>query len=85
MRHPSSLVPLIVVVSALTLASAQHAAASPPAAPQDRSAPGPPHETNIVVGELPPSSFALRSIDDEPFDLTSADRPLLLLFFRGTW
>jgi hypothetical protein len=85
MRHPSSSALLVVALFALTAASAQRATAWTPAAAQDRLAPGSPHETNIVVGELPPTSFALRSIDDEAFDLAAADRPLLLLFFRGTW
>lgn len=47
--------------------------------------PGPQHATRIVVGESPPTSFVLRSIDDELFDLESAGGPILLLFFRGTW
>ena len=46
---------------------------------------GPQHATRIVVGESPPTSFVLRSIDDELFDLESAGGPILLLFFRGTW
>ena len=82
MRHLSSSALLGVAV---IVASVQPTAAWAQAAQQDRLAPGPPHETNIVVGELPPSSFVLRSIDDEPFDLASNERPLLLLFFRGTW
>jgi len=53
----------------------------------DRMAPGPPHETNLVVGQLPPTGFVLESLDGESYDLTAArgERPLLLLFFRGTW
>lgn len=49
--------------------------------------PGPPHETNIVVGEAPPTTFVLESIDGEIHDLGAAagERPILLLFFRGTW
>lgn len=82
MRHLSS---SALLGAAMIVTSVQPAAASAPAAQQDRLAPGPPHETNIVVGELPPASFTLRSIDDELFDLASNQRPLLLLFFRGTW
>jgi len=85
MRHPSWLALLAVAFVAVPAASTQSASALPGPAQQDRMAPGPPHETNIVVGESPPTSFALRSIDDETFDLASAERPLLLLFFRGTW
>lgn len=85
MRHPSSPALLVFVGLVLTVASAERASAWSPAAQQDRLAPGPPHETNIVVGELPPASFVLDSIDDETFDLEQAEGPLLLLFFRGTW
>ncbi|NKB88856.1 MAG: hypothetical protein GKS06_11620 [Acidobacteria bacterium] len=52
---------------------------------QDRNAPGAPHESNIVVGEVPPTTFSLDSIDGDTYDLASVDRPILLLFFRGTW
>ncbi len=54
----------------------------------DRMAPGPPHETNLELGQLPPSTFALPSaIDGTLFDLAEqrGERPILLLFFRGTW
>lgn len=85
MRHPSSSALLVVAVFALTAASVDPAVAWPPAVQQDRLAPGPTHETKIVVGDTPPTSFELRSIDDESFNLATADRPLLLLFFRGTW
>jgi cytochrome oxidase Cu insertion factor (SCO1/SenC/PrrC family) len=60
--------------------SAVHAAPS-----QDRDAPGPAHTSNIVVGEAPPATFVLESIDGTAYDLGAAEGPLLLLFFRGTW
>lgn len=85
MRQLSSSGLLAVALVALPAATLQGAAAPPPAAQQDPAAPGPRHETRIVVGESPPTSFTLRSLDDEAFDLASADQPLLLLFFRGTW
>lgn len=55
---------------------------------QDRMAPGPPHESLLVVGQPPPTSFALHSVtDSSTFDLEAArgERPILLLFFRGVW
>lgn len=56
---------------------------------QDREglAPGPPHESNLQVGEAPPTALVLESIDGDTHDLAQArgERPLLLLFFRGTW
>jgi len=85
MRHLSCSAVLATALVALPAASDQGAAAQPSSAQQNPAAPGPRHETRIVVGESPPTRFALRSIDDEPFDLASADHPLLLLFFRGTW
>lgn len=41
----------------------------------------------VPVGELPPSTFVLESIDGERFDLAASrgQQPLVLLFFRGTW
>lgn len=48
-------------------------------------APGTAHESNIVVGETPPASIVLESIDGESHDLAEVEGPLLLLFFRGTW
>lgn len=57
-------------------------------AQDDRMAPGPRHETLLVVGEPPPTSFALPSVTDAAiFDLEArrGERPILLLFFRGTW
>ncbi len=57
-------------------------------AQSDRLAPGPPHETLLVVGEAPPTSFALPSVTDATiFDLEAqrGERPILLLFFRGAW
>ena len=58
-----------------------------PAEVLQQGAPGPPHETLLTVGEAPPTGFTLESIDDESFSLEEAlgERPLLLLFFRGTW
>ena len=50
--------------------------------------PGPPHETRLVVGELPPATPPLTSVTDgEIFDLAAqrGTRPILLHFFRGTW
>ena len=85
MRQSSSPAVLLIAAAVLVVATAQSAAALPGAASQDRAAPGPPHETKIVVGEAPPTSFELRSIDGETLDLAAADRPILLLFFRGTW
>ena len=85
MRHSSSPALLLVAGVVLAVATVESAAALPGATRQDRTAPGPPHETKIVVGELPPTSFELRSIDGETFELASAGRPILLLFFRGTW
>ncbi len=56
------------------------------AAPQDaRTAPGPAHTTNLVVGE-PAPDFALVSVDGESYRLAAhGERPILLLFFRGAW
>ncbi len=58
-----------------------------PVSAQQSEQPGPPHETNIVVGQAPPTAFVLQSIDGESYDLSTAlgEQPLLLLFFRGTW
>ena len=53
-----------------------------------RSEPGEPHESNLQLGELPPGSFDLASATgDGTFDLEEqrGERPILLLFFRGTW
>lgn len=46
-----------------------------------------PFPSNVTVGEMPPTDFVLESIDGETFDLAAArgDKPLMLLFFRGTW
>lgn len=48
--------------------------------------PGPPHETNLVIGQAPPD-FELTSIDGDSYRLSEqrGRRPLLLVFFRGTW
>ncbi len=53
----------------------------------DRLAPGPPHETNLELGQPPPSAFVLESIDGATYDLAAArgEHAVLLLFFRGTW
>ncbi len=53
----------------------------------DRLAPGLPHETLLELGQLPPSTFSLESTDGDVYDLAAArgERPLMLLFFRGTW
>lgn len=75
---------LVRATCAAAMALAIGTPASPAAA---QETPGPPHQTNIVVGAPPPATFALESIDGEPYDLAEAlgQRPLLLLFFRGTW
>lgn len=67
----------------LALASGEYVAAQ-----SDRMAPGEPHESNLAVGNFPPSSFELPSaVDGALFDLEAqrGERPILLLFFRGTW
>jgi len=48
--------------------------------------PGPPHETNLVIGQAPPD-FELTSIDGDSYRLSEqrGRRPVLLVFFRGTW
>lgn len=45
------------------------------------------YQSNVIVGEMPPTDFVLESIDGETFELAAArgDKPLMLLFFRGTW
>lgn len=68
-----------------TLALALSLAALPAAAQQDAETPGPPHETALTVGEAPPVGFSLPSLDGEVRSLDDVDRPLLLVFFRGTW
>ena len=73
--------------AALAVALALAAAASL-SAEGDRMAPGAPHETNLEIGLLPPTAFALPSATDGAiFDLEAqrGERPILLLFFRGTW
>lgn len=69
---------LLFVLMCSTAALAQDA---------DRLAPGPPHETRLELGQLPPSTFSLESTEGEVHDLAAArgERPLVLLFFRGTW
>ena len=81
MAHPH---PLLRSAGAGAMALAIGVLAAPVAA---QETPGPRHQTNIVVGEPPPATFALESIDGDTYDLTEAlgQRPLLLLFFRGTW
>lgn len=57
-------------------------------AQEDRMAPGETHESNLRLGELPPTTFELASAADGMlFDLEAqrGERPILLLFFRGTW
>ncbi len=54
----------------------------------DRMAPGPPHPTHLEIGQLPPTSFVLPAATDSTlYDLAAqrGERPILLLFFRGTW
>jgi hypothetical protein len=85
MRYLSCLALLTAALVVSPAADVHGAAAWRSAALQDSAVPGPWHATRIVVGESPPTSFVLRSIDDELFDLESAGGPLLLLFFRGTW
>lgn len=59
----------------------------PPVAALAQEEPGPHHETRLQVGEVPPEGFTLESLEGETFTLAEAlgERPLLLLFFRGTW
>ena len=85
MRHLSWSTLLAAALIVLPAASIQGADGWPATAQQSPTAPGPRHETRIVLGESPPTSFELRSIDDERFDLAAAEGPILLLFFRGTW
>lgn len=45
-------------------------------------------DTNLVIGEHPPTTFSLPSATTgELFDLEAArgEDPVLVLFFRGTW
>ncbi len=82
-RLAAAVVPLL---AALTGSSLQAAAPMPAGWQQDdRNAPGAPHETAIEVGSPPPTWFALPSLDGDVHDLGEIDRPILLLFFRGTW
>jgi hypothetical protein len=75
----------VVAVGVLLLALPQVALTAQATQQEDRLAPGPQHATNIVVGEPSPADFALTAIDGATYELGKADRPLLLLFFRGTW
>lgn len=60
-----------------------------PAIPQqqDPEAPGPPHESALTVGELPPAGFTLPSIDGRTHELEAlrGRQALMIVFFRGTW
>jgi hypothetical protein len=58
-----------------------------PGAAEAQETPGPPHQTNLTIGQPPPSLFTLQSIDLQSYDLEAAlgERAILLLFFRGTW
>ena len=72
---------LLLAVAAFILAAAARAQT-------DRLAPGPPHESRLTVGELPPTGFALPSATDgaiRDLEAQRGQRPILLLFFRGTW
>ena len=78
--RPAGLLLLALLSSAATVQS--------DSAQDGEPAPGPPHQTRLTVGEAPPTSFALAAAGDgEIFDLGAArgERPILLLFFRGTW
>lgn len=75
-----------IAFAALVVAVGGHA----PLASQteDQMKPGPTHTTRLEIGKLPPTSFALSSAADGAlFDLAAqrGERPILLLFFRGTW
>lgn len=72
----------------LALACVALLASTGAAAQDDRMAPGEPHESDLRLGELPPTSFELAgAADGTRFDLEAqrGERPILLLFFRGTW
>ena len=81
MRHSCWSTLLVAAIVVLPSTSTRGAIESRSVAQQA----SPAAEPGIVVGESPPTSFVLQSIDDETFGLATADRPLLLLFFRGTW
>ena len=58
------------------------------AQPPEGMEPGPPHETNLEIGALPPPIPALAAATDGAlYDLAAQRgvRPILLHFFRGTW
>lgn len=84
-RFPQSMKPCVWLVVPLLLPIVWPAPAH--AQDPDQLALGPPHETLLELGQLPPSAFSLESIDGDVYDLAAArgERPLLLLFFRGTW
>lgn len=74
-------VTIVTLLTIFTLTSAS-------AAQTDRMAPGPLHETRLTVGERPPTTFALSSATDgtlHDLEARRGERPILLLFFRGTW
>ncbi len=87
MKGRFSLPPLSWARLALPLLFTLVGPASAHAQDADRLALGPPHETLLEVGQLPPSTFSLESTDGDVYDLAAArgERPLMLLFFRGTW
>lgn len=62
-------------------------AAAPATAQQAQEVPGPPHPTALHVGERLPSGFSLRSLEGDTYELpeSGVGRPLLIVFFRGTW
>ena len=77
--------PSIVLLAALAVLAASQLQGAPQT---DRLAPGPPHKSHLEVGEFPPTTFTLPSAADGAlFDLEAqrGERPILLLFFRGTW
>jgi hypothetical protein len=75
----------LILAAAILASPILDAEAGSIARQEDRMAPGTAHESNIVVGETPPASIVLESIDGESHDLAEVEGPLLLLFFRGTW
>lgn len=54
---------------------------------QEEQAPDVTGPEALEVGAPPPTGFELRSIDGDTYRLADlrGERPVLLLFFRGTW
>ena len=81
MTHGSRNLTLLLAAGSLALAGVG-------GAQTDRLVPGPPHETRLTIGERPPTTFALPSATDgalHDLEARRGERPILLLFFRGTW